>query len=414
MTLSEDLAWRGLIKDKTFGDIKWLDKPQKFYLGIDASSDSLTIGNLAVIMLARRLLNNGWGTVLLAGGATSLVGDPGGKQDERELKSAEEIAKNIEAIKAQFEKLFAGKPHELVNNLDWLGDIKYLDFLRDIGKNYSVTELVQREFVDARIGEGGSGLSYAEFSYSLLQGYDFWWLFKNKDVKMQIGASDQWGNMLSGVALIRKKDNAEAQALSMPLVVNKTTGKKFGKSEAGAIWLDASKTSTFKFYQFWINTSDEDAEDCLKIFTMLAREEIENLIKDQKAHPSSRPAQKKLAYELTELVHGSDQATRQQRIAEAIAGEIEVKQLDQSELAIMREEMPYRKIQPGASVIEVLKDTNLAASNSEARRLLESKAVYTDGQPFTKPHFESSDFKNDRLMLRRGKAYRDSALIELA
>jgi tyrosyl-tRNA synthetase len=414
MTLSEDLAWRGLIKDKTFGDIKWLDKPQKFYLGIDASSDSLTIGNLAVIMLARRLLNNGWGTVLLAGGATSLVGDPGGKQDERELKSTEEIAKNIEAIKTQFEKLFAGKPHELVNNLDWLGDIKYLDFLRDIGKNYSVTELVQREFVDARIGKGGSGLSYAEFSYSLLQGYDFWWLFKNKDVKMQIGASDQWGNMLSGVALIRKKDNAEAQALSMPLVVNKTTGKKFGKSEAGAIWLDASKTSTFKFYQFWINTSDEDAEDCLKIFTMLAREEIENLIKDQKAHPSSRPAQKKLAYELTELVHGSDQATRQQRIAEAIAGEIEIKQLDQSELAIMREEMPYRKIQPGASVIEVLKDTNLAASNSEARRLLESKAVYTDGQPFTKPHFESSDFKNDRLMLRRGKAYRDSALIELA
>jgi tyrosyl-tRNA synthetase len=426
MTLSEDLAWRGLIKDKTFDDIGWINNPQTFYHGVDVTSDSLTIGNLAALLLARRLIDANWKAVLLVGGATSLVGDPGGKSEERELIEREDIKHNIESIKAQINQLFAGRVFTPVDNYQWWNrsethdGVQYLDFLREYGKRFSMTELMQREFVTERMGKGGSGISYAEFSYGLIQAYDFFRLNQKKghkdgqDVVLQIGGSDQWSNMLLGVSLIRKKTAKDAHALSMPLVVNKETGTKFGKSEAGAIWLDASKTSTFKFYQFWINTSDEDAEDYLKIFTMLAREEIENLIKDQRAHPSSRPAQKKLGYELTELVHGSDQATRQQRIAEAVAGEIEIKQLEQSELAIMREEMPYQKIQPGASVIDVLKETNLAASNSEARRLLESKAVYANGQPFTKPHFESSDFKNDRLMLRRGKAYKDSALIELA
>jgi tyrosyl-tRNA synthetase len=414
MSLSEDLAWRGLIKDKTFEENKWLDTPRKFYLGIDASSDSLTIGNLAVIMLARRLLEAGWDTVMLAGGATSLVGDPGGKEEERTLKGKEEISKNIDAIKSQIEKLFSDKSHELVNNLDWLGEVKYLDFLRDFGKHYSITELIQREFVDTRIGKGGGGISYAEFSYSLLQGYDFWWLHTNKGVELQIGASDQWGNMLSGTILIRKKEGKETHSFSMPLVINKATGRKFGKTEEGAIWLDPDKTTVFKFYQFWYNTTDEDTEDYLKIFTLLGKDEITALIKQHKPNPANRTAQKKLAHEITSLVHGQDQADKQQRIAEALAGERGIEELDDIEIATIREEMPNKKIQPGASLIEVLVESGLAVSNSEARRLVDSKAVYLNGQKFDKPHLESSEFKNGRLMLRRGKAHKDSALIELA
>ncbi|MGH7156582.1 MAG: tyrosine--tRNA ligase [Candidatus Saccharimonadales bacterium] len=414
MKLSEDLTWRGLIKDKTFGDVKWLDKPQKFYLGIDASSDSLTIGNLAVIMLARRLLDAGWSTVLLAGGATSLVGDPGGKEEERDLKSKEEINKNIEGVRIQIEKLFAGKPHELVNNLDWLGALNYLDFLRDLGKLYPVSELIQREFVDARISQGGSGISYAEFSYSLLQGYDFWYLFKNKQVVMQIGASDQWGNMLSGVGVIRKKENAEAQALSMPLVVNKATGKKFGKSEEGAIWLDPAKTSPTQFYQFWINRDDDEAEELLKVYTLLSKEKIEEVMRQQKAAPQGRPAQKLLAQELTQLVHGSDNVKFAESVTEYLTGQKPVEQADPDALNEIRQAIPGAKVQPGISVIEALVQTKLAESNSEARRLTQNKAVYVNGESFSKDHLESGDFKNDRLMLRRGKAYKDSALIELA
>jgi tyrosyl-tRNA synthetase len=413
MKLSEDLAWRGLIKDKTFESGGWLDEPKKFYLGIDASADSLTIGNLAVIMLARRLAEAGWQAVMLAGGATSLVGDPGGKDEERELQAKDVIAKNIEGVKAQIEKLFAGQEHELVNNLDWLDGVKLLDFLRDFGKFYPMTELMQREFVDTRMGETGAGISYAEFSYSLLQGYDFWWLFNNKGVRMQIGASDQWGNMLSGVALIRKKEGQEAHAFSMPLVVNKATGKKFGKSEAGAVWLDPARTSPYKFYQFWLNTPDEDAEDYLKVFTLLSRDEISRVVKQLKSEPAKRAAQRKLAFEITSLVHGEDDAKRQRRIAEVLFGGGEAAELDDSELATVREEVSSIKVQPGTPVAEALVRSGLAASNSEARRLLQGKAVYVNDQRIDKDHLEASDFKNGRLLLRRGKAFKDSALVEL-
>ncbi len=414
MKLSEDLSWRGLIKDKTFNDDEWLDKPQKFYLGIDASSDSLTIGNLAVIMLARRLIDAGWEAVLLAGGATSLVGDPGGKEEERELKSQEEIAKNIEGIRSQLEKLFAGQKHELVNNLDWLGSVKYLEFLRDFGKHYPISELIQREFVDARISEGGSGISYAEFSYSLLQGYDFWWLFKNKGIQMQIGASDQWGNMLSGVSLIRKKENAEVQALSMPLVVDKTTGRKFGKSETGAVWLDPQKTSPTRFYQFWINVDDSDAAEFLKVFTLLPRDQIEELVAEHHKDPAARQAQQKLAQEVTKLVHGQNSVKFAESVTEYLTGQEPIDEAQPDALAEIRQAIPTAKVQPGTPVVESLVQTGLAASNSEARRLVQSKAIYINNEPFTKDHFEAADFKNGRLMLRRGKAYKDSALIELA
>ncbi len=426
MSLSDDLNWRGLIKDKTFDDIQWLDQPRKFYLGIDASSDSLTIGNLAVTMLARRLLEAGWQAVLLAGGATSLVGDPGGKDEERELKSREEISKNIEGVKTQLERLFAGRPHELVNNLDWLDRLKLLDFLRDTGKQFPMAELMQREFVDARLGEGAAGISYAEFSYSLLQGYDFWHLFTNNAVEMQIGASDQWGNMLSGVALIRKKEAKEANAFSMPLVVDKATGRKFGKSEAGAIWLDPAKTSLTQFYQFWINTTDEEVEGFLKIFTLLPKEEIERLMAEHRADPSKRLAQTALAKEVSGIVHPSTETVRQtsqtatasitttaELVTKYITGQANIVEASEAELEEIKKELPSTKARDVGSIVDALVQTGLATSNTMARTILVNGGIYINGQQIKRDTFEPNDFQNRRLLLRRGKAYRDSALIEL-
>jgi tyrosyl-tRNA synthetase len=414
MKLSEDLAWRGLIKDKTFDKNSWLDKPRAFYWGVDCSSaDSLTIGNLAPLLLARRLAEAGWQAVLLVGGATSLIGDPGGKDEERPLVPRETVQKNSVTIRNQVAKLFAGQKFIPADNYDWFKDVGYLEFLRDIGKHFSVTEMIQRDFIAERIGENGSGISYAEFSYSLIQGYDFWQLHKKHKVELQIGGSDQWGNMLSGVALIRKKDNDEAHALSMPLVVNKTTGKKFGKSEGGAVWLDPAKTSPSQFYQFWINSDDADVEDYLKIFTFLSREEIENLMSEQKKNPQDRPAQTALAREVTKLVHGKNEMMFAETVADYLTGKDSIDDAGEAALKELRPLMSNLTVQPGTSLVEALVDSGLAASNSEARRLIQSKAIYVNGKRFDKQHLDSADFKNGRLLLRRGKAFKDSALIEL-
>lgn len=413
MKLSEDLAWRGLIKDKTFADNGWLDQPQTFYHGIDASTDSLTVGNLAALLLARRLLDAGWKAILLVGGGTSVVGDPGGKTEERSLQPREEIMKNTQAIKKQVEKLFSGQHFEIVDNYDWLADIKYLDFLRDIGKVFSMTELMQREFVTERMGQGHSGISYAEFSYSLIQGYDYWQLFKKHSAVLQIGGSDQWGNMLSGVSLIRKKEDKGGHALSMPLVVNKETGQKFGKSEAGAIWLDPSKTSPTQFYQFWINADDADVEDYLKVFTLLSKEEIERVVKQHKNSPSKRAAQSLLANEVTALVHGEKARELADKSLHYLTNQVFFSGAKDEELEQMRKEIASIKSSENGSIIEALVGTGLASSNTEARRLLESGAVYINGNQAKRESFESGDFQTGRLLLRRGKAYKDSALVEL-
>ncbi len=411
--LSEDLKWRGLIKDKTFSDNSWLDDPKAFYLGIDASSDSMTVGNLAVILLAKRFIDAGWKAVMLAGGATSLVGDPGGKEEERNLKPKEEIQNNVAAVKAQIETILGDSPHETVNNLDWMGEMKYLDFLRDVGKNYSMTELLQRDFVSARIGEGGSGISYAEFSYSLLQGYDFWWLFKNKGVVLQIGASDQWGNMLSGVPLVRKKEGQEVHAMSMPLVVNKVTGKKFGKSEDGAVWLDPAKTSSTQFYQFWVNSSDEDVEEYLKIYTFLSREEIDSLMKEHITDLSKRKAQKVLAEEVTKIVHGTQETGSASGVTKYLTGQASIANASDKEVDEVRQQIKSAPAHPGTKLVQLLVASGLASSNTEARRLVEAGAIYINGEKAAKQTIEIDDFKNGRLLIRRGKAFKDSALIEL-
>ncbi len=413
MSLSQDLAWRGLIKDKTFSSIEWLDKPKTFYWGVDCSSDSLTIGNLAPLLLARRMAEAGWQAVLLVGGATSLIGDPGGKDQERPLLPRETVEKNVRSIKGQVTHLFAGHKFQLVDNYEWFNDVKYLVFLRDIGKHFSITELIQRDFVSERIGKEGSGISYAEFSYSLIQGYDYLQLYDKNKTVLQIGGSDQWGNMLSGVGLIRKKNNAEVHALSMPLVINKASGKKFGKSEEGAVWLDAAKTSPSQMYQFWINVDDADVEDYLKIYTFLNREQIGKLMASHAETPHLRLAQTRLAREITELVHGHEAAKFAASIASYLTGEAPIHAASTEQIKEVKEVLPCMSIHPGSSVIDVLIDSGLAPSKSEARRLTASKAIYINNNQLTKDHLEAGDFKNGRLILRRGKAYKDSALVEL-
>jgi len=414
MTLSEDLQWRGLIKDKTFEDVTWLDTPKTFYLGADCnSSDSLTIGNLAIFMTARRLKEAGWNTVLLVGGATSLIGDPGGKDEERQLKTREEIAANVAGIKAQVQKLFDGQEFTLVDNYDWFKDLGYLDFLRDVGKNYSMTELLQRDFIASRIGEGGSGISYAEFSYSLIQGYDYWHLFRNLNVELQIGGSDQWGNMLSGAPLIRKKEGKEVHAFSMPLVINKTTGKKFGKSEEGAVWLDPTKTTPTQFYQFWINCDDEGVEDYLKVYTMLPKEEVDAVMEQHRQKPSERIAQSRLALEVTQIVHGADSAANAQTVTGILTGIVALEEADDASVEILRQEQPAIHSANGGSIIEALVQASLASSNSEARRLLQNNGISLNGQKVTRELFESNDFRNGKLLLRKGKKFKDTALVEL-
>jgi tyrosyl-tRNA synthetase len=413
MKLTEELAWRGFINQTTYTDLSVLDnKKITFYHGFDASAASQTIGNLAGMMLDRALMKHGHSAVILAGGATSLIGDPGGKDEERPLQSEETIAHNIKKAEEQLHRIFAGHHFELVNNLDWTKNLTVIDYLRNYGKHFSMTTLVQRDFIARRLGHGGSGISYAELSYTILQGMDYLRLYEDKGVTLQLGGSDQWGNILSGVDLIRKVHGKEVHGLTLPLVINQATGKKFGKTEEGAVWLDANKTSPFQFYQFWINIDDTGVEDYLKIYTELSKEEVENTMSEFRQNPGARSAQQKLAYEVTKIVHGQDQAAKQQRITEALFGG-ELEHLEEAEVATIREEFPNLTVPAGMPVLDILISTELAKSNSEARRLKESGAIYVNNQKFAKDHLEAGDFKNNRLLIRRGKAFKDSALIEL-
>jgi tyrosyl-tRNA synthetase len=274
-----------------------------------------------------------------------------------------------------------------------------------------MTELMQREFVSARMGESGAGIRYTEFSYSLIQGYDYWHLYKSKGVELQIGGSDQWGNILSGVALVRKKEGKEVHAMSMPLVINKQTGEKFGKSEAGAVWLDPRRTSPTQFYQFWINTADADVESRLKVFTLLTKDKIEDIMSRHNTDTSQRIAQKTLAEEVTKIVHGD--ADSASDVTKYLTGQVSIAGATQEDITAIRKEIPSVKSAAGKSVIEALVNSGLAQSNSDARRLIAGGAVYINGQPQNRDSFEAGDFHDGRLLLRRGKAYKDSALVEL-
>jgi tyrosyl-tRNA synthetase len=315
MTLSEELTWRGFVNQMTFADITELDgEPRTFYWGVDPSADSMTIGNFAAAMMVRHFIDHGHKAMLLVGGATGMIGDPDGKKDERNLKTLDEIARNKAGIAAQYKTVFNGQPFTIVDNYDWFKDMNYLDFLRSVGKHVPLSQMLGRDFVQARIGEDGSGISYAEFSYALIQGYDFLHLYREHGVTLQVCGGDQWGNSIAGVDLIRRIEGGEAHVYSTPLVINKATGVKFGKSEGGAVWLDPNKTSVYKFYQFWLNSDDEGVIDYAKIFTLLSQDEIEAMAENHAINPGARSAQKQLAYEVTSLVHGIERTESVMRV----------------------------------------------------------------------------------------------------
>lgn len=378
MTLSEELSWRGFLNQTTFADIAELDtETRTFYWGVDPSADSMTVGHLAPAMMIWHFINHGYKPILLVGGATGMIGDPDGKRQERDLKSTDEVQKNVAGLTQQYKRIFQGQTFELVDNMDWFKNINYLDFLRNIGKHVSLTQMLDREFVQSRVGEGGSGISYAEFSYSLIQGYDFLHLFREKGATLQIAGADQWGNSIAGVSLIRKLEGAEAHVLTTPLIINKTTGVKFGKSEEGAVWLDESKTSVYKFYQFWLNTDDAGAIDYLKIYTLLPREEIEELNRATAEYPEQRQAQKILAYEVTKLVHGEARAKQARNVTAVLFGDTPFEQLLDIELDMLALEIP---VATSSNLVNSLVSTGVATSNGEARRLIAGGAVSINGQ----------------------------------
>lgn len=414
MNLSEELVWRGFLNQTTYKDIKSIDnKKIVFYHGYDVSSDSQTIGNLAAMMLDRCLLRHGHKAIIVAGGATSLVGDPGGKDDERELQSLETIAHNTKCAEEQIKRVFSGYDFTLVNNLGWTHKMGVLDYLRDYGKHFSMTPLIQRDYIARRIGEKGSGISYAEFSYTILQGIDYLHLFDEYNCTLQLGGSDQWGNCLSGVDLIRRVRGAEVDALSSPLIINKSTGKKFGKSEEGAIWLDPLKTSPLDFYQFWINSDDLGVISYIKIFTELSKTEIEKLEVDQKANPASRVAQKALAHEVTKIVHGANVTMHVEVATEVLTGKSSITEVNKDALVGLKDYLKFLVIDKNKTITATLVTSGLATSNTEARRLIEDGSIYIDNVKVTVDQIDFSDFKHELSMLRRGKAFKDTVFVEM-
>jgi tyrosyl-tRNA synthetase len=413
MKLSEELKWRGFVNQTTLPALTKLDEEKWiFYNGYDASSDSLTIGNLATVMLNKCFLRHGHKAIILAGGATSLIGDPGGKDSERILQSEESVRSNVRKVNDQLQQLFGQKVH-FVNNLDWLKKMNVLDFLRDVGKHFSMTPLVQRDYIATRMGGGGTGISYTEFSYTLLQGYDFLHLYQNYGVELQLAGSDQWGNCLSGVDLVRRVENKEVHALTMPLIINKATGKKFGKTEDGAVWLDPSKTSAYQFYQFWLNVDDEGVEGYLKVFTELDKDKISQIMADFEKDKANRLAQKTLAYAVTKLVHGKDAADEAKSNAEALKLNVGDHVTVTDSVAMTLTKVLTKEEALSTPLADILPGTGLADSKTEARRLLESGGIYVNDKQVTKTHLEEVDFLAGLAKLRRGKKLKNTVIIKL-
>jgi tyrosyl-tRNA synthetase len=404
MTLSEELQWRGFVNQTTFKDITDLDKePRTFYLGVDPSAPSMTIGNLAVVMMVRHFMEHGHKAILLVGGATGLIGDPDGKAEERNLKTVEEVAANKAGIAAQYKQVLGGKDFKLVDNYNWFKDMGYLEFLRDVGKHVPMRQMLGRDFVQTRLSENGAGISYAEFSYVLIQAYDFLHLSREHDASLQICGSDQWGNSIAGVDLIRRLTGKEAHVWSAPLVINKSTGVKFGKSEAGALWLDENMTSVYKFYQFWLNVDDESVEELLKIYTLLPREQIEQVLSEFSENRGSRLAQKTLAYEVTKIVHGEERAESVRRISEVLFGGRDYAELKEADFEALKQELPFAE-GDGASLLDILVPV-LASSKTEARRFVESGAIYLNGKQAATDmgNIAQEDAIDGYVIVRRGK-----------
>lgn len=396
MKLSEELLWRGFHAETSIKEPADLDtRPsKKFYFGADPSADSLTIGNLAALMMCACFVRHGYQPYLLAGGATGQIGDPK-ENGERDLKSLDEVEHNKSCIAKQMQQVIRTDDLVMVDNYDWFKNINYLSFLREVGKSFSMTQLLDRQFVQNRIGEGGSGISYAEFSYTLIQGYDFLHLYRTYGIDLQLCGADQFGNCTTGIHLIKRLENATADAWSTPLVIDPVTGRKFGKSEGNAIWLDAKKTSIFDFYQFWLNQPDESVEYLIKIYTLLDKENIDQLMLEQKEHPERRAAQKALALGATEVVHGKDNALAIANLTERLFGG-NLTDLAEDEIAEFGAFLACSK--KGVMLFDALVETGLASSKSEARKLAAAGAITINGEKVT-----ADTQINQVALLKRGK-----------
>ncbi len=425
MKLSEELIWRGFQAETTIKDPTNLDerKSKKFYFGADPSADSLTIGNLAALMMCACFVRHGYKPYLLVGGATGQIGDPK-ETGERDLKTLEEVEHNKACIKKQMESVISpdgaantkddGDAENdnwevtLVDNYDWFKNMNYLEFLRSVGKAFSMTQLLDRKFIQNRIGEGGSGISYAEFSYTLIQGYDFWHLYKEYGIDLQLCGADQFGNASTGIRLINKFENATADVWSTPLIIDPATGRKFGKSEGNAIWLASSDngqgnfTPVFDFYQFWLNQADESVEYLLKIYTVYSREEIEAILAEHKAAPEKRVAQKALAKGATEVVHGKTSAKAAITLTDILFGGKKLGQLTENEIESIALLLPTLKLseeRPAISLVDALVETELVSSKTEARKMIAGNAISVNGEKVTDEAFEITSLS----ILKRGK-----------
>lgn len=380
LRLSETLRERGYVYQHSSEKLEEITDGAKrsLYLGIDPSADSLHVGQLQAFLILRRFLEDGHKIILLIGGATGMIGDPSGKSAERILLDTETVNRNAEAISAQARKLLGGGDFTLINNSEWLSDLKLIDFLRDVGKHFSVNVMLQRDFVKERVGNLEQGISYTEFSYALLQAYDYWHLNKKYGCDLEIGGSDQWGNIVSGVDFIRRKEGKTVYGLTWPLLVDKA-GRKFGKSEQGTVWLDAGKTSPFQFYQFWLNTEDDEVQELLLKMTTLSGSEIEKVVAEFKKNPGERNAQKRLAHEATALVHGKEIAEAVEDVSSVLFGKKDITELSASERELLQKEAPTHSVRLGLALIDVLIQAGLASSKREARQFIDDGAVTLNG-----------------------------------
>lgn len=410
--LLEDLSFRGLIQQMTDeeGLNKQLNEEKiRLYSGFDPTADSLHIGHLLPILTLRRFQLAGHHPIALVGGATGLIGDPSGKKAERTLNTADIVSEWSQKIKKQLSRFLdfeaAENPAVIANNFDWIGKMNVIDFLRDVGKNFGINYMLAKDTVSSRIE---SGISYTEFSYMILQSYDFLNLYRDKNCKLQIGGSDQWGNITAGLELIRKseEEGAKAFGLTIPLVT-KADGTKFGKTEGGAIWLDKEKTSPYEFYQFWINTDDRDVVKYLKYFTFLSKEEIEAYAEKTETAPEKREAQKRLAEEVTSLVHGREALEQAINISQALfSGNI--KELSAQDVKVGFKDVPSMEVDSSQelSLVDVLVQSKLSPSKRQAREDIQNGAVYINGERQTEINYTLSAedrIENQFTVLRRGK-----------
>jgi len=417
----KELRWRGMIQDiMPETEQHLMEGLRAAYVGIDPTADSLHIGHLVGVMMLRHFQNCGHKPYALVGGATGMIGDPSGKSAERNLLTEEVLAHNIKGIQKQLAKFLdfeseAPNRAELVNNYDWMKEFSFLSFIRDIGKHITVNYMMAKDSVKKRFdpNENTDGMSFTEFSYQLLQGYDFLHLYRQKGLTLQMGGSDQWGNITTGTELIRRIAGGKAYALTCPLIT-KADGTKFGKSEGGNVWLDPEKTSPYKFYQYWINVSDEDAQRYIKIFTMLSREEIEQLISEHQAAPHLRVLQNKLAEELTTLVHGREELQKAQKASQILFGNStsdDLRQLDAKTFlevfdGVPQAEVTRTDIAAGLDMIAALSaKTGFIASNSEARRALKEKSIAVNKEKVEESYIiGEKDIIDDKfVLLQRGK-----------